>query len=185
MAVVYFDDHPVWKTIQEYKHADRIQSQIAFMVYMDLCEDKGWWNVKTHACEELSVVFLSGHASRNKPREVILPVSVNTSLSHAQIQKYIHAVRLPEYPTDSLILALCGDDSSTVYFKVTAGLVPPEHPQLTDWKKYRREEMPDLRRHHVTEQTNMYMQKLREGNAASSTVTMTTSTTAVSGPDNT
>lgn len=159
MAAIQFKDHPVWKEIQEFGAPDKLQSQIAFMVYMELCEGKGWWNVNTHFCEEQSLVFLSGHASRNKPREIILPVSMDTKLSPAKIQSYIQTVKLPDYHTDSIVMAICGGDSGVVYYKLTKGVVPPEPPELTEWKKYRREEMPDLKRHHVSEQTAMYINR--------------------------
>ncbi|XP_045200750.2 tRNA-splicing endonuclease subunit Sen15-like isoform X1 [Mercenaria mercenaria] len=159
MSAVQLKDHPVWKDIQEYNTPDKIQAQIAFMVYMELCEDKGWWNMKTHLCQELSVVFLSGHASRNKPREIIIPMSADTVLNPAQIQTYILTVKIPDHHTNSVILAICGEDSGTVYYKLTDGLVPPDPPDLTDWKKYRREEIPDLKRHHVSDQTAMYINR--------------------------
>ena len=62
--------------------------------------DKGWWNVRTHLCEELSIVFLSGHASRNKPREIIIPMTSDTKLSPAQIQTYIQTVKIPDQNTN-------------------------------------------------------------------------------------
>ncbi|XP_045200767.2 uncharacterized protein LOC123554575 isoform X2 [Mercenaria mercenaria] len=123
MSAVQLKDHPVWKDIQEYNTPDKIQAQIAFMVYMELCEDKGWWNMKTHLCQELSVVFLSGHASRNKPREIIIPMSADTVLNPAQIQTYILTVKIPDHHTN------------------------------------RREEIPDLKRHHVSDQTAMYINR--------------------------
>lgn len=159
MTTIQFKDHPVWKDIQDFGTKDKIQAQITFMVYMELCEDKDWWNVRAHVCEELSIVFLSGHASRNKPREIIIPMTCDTQLSPAQIQTYIHTVKLPDQKSNSIILAICGGDSGTVYYRLTDGLVTPDPPELTEWKKYRREEMQDLKRHHISEQTAMYINR--------------------------
>ncbi|KAL4219290.1 hypothetical protein ACF0H5_021870 [Mactra antiquata] len=162
MTAVRYTDHPVYKDILDYESTDKLQSHIAFMVYMQLCEDKSWWNVSTHYCEEESTVFLSGHASKSKPREIILPISVDTKISQAIITKWMEKIKLPDYETRGMILAISGNDSSTVFYKLTDGLVPPEHPDLTEWKKYRHEETPDLRRHHVTEQTSLYIHNIKQ-----------------------
>lgn len=156
MAKVNYYQHPVFQEILQLTGGGYDRSLMTFKVYMDMCEDKGWWNVKCHACKQLSVVFLSGHASRNKPRDLVLPVSVGDSFSQETLHKYLHTIKLEGYQSDSVILALSADDGSTVYFKVTEGLVLPEPPEMTDWKKYRREERLNLQRQHVTLQRQQY-----------------------------
>jgi len=61
--------------------------------------DKGWWNVRCHACEESSKVFLSGHSSRNKPREIIVPLSVESSLTPVDMNRYTTIKWLSDYDT--------------------------------------------------------------------------------------
>jgi len=62
---------------------------------------KGWWNVKCHACGQLARVFVSGHSSRNSPREIVLPVGVDEALSHDVIQTFLHTIRIDGYDTKS------------------------------------------------------------------------------------
>lgn len=84
----------------------KTDKHLYFQLNFLLFAGKGWWNVRCHACEELSKVYLSGHASRNKPREIVLPVSVECALSPSDIKKYLKALQLPEYVTHGLVLIL-------------------------------------------------------------------------------
>ncbi|XP_052790715.1 tRNA-splicing endonuclease subunit Sen15-like [Mya arenaria] len=157
MSKTEFSEHPVYKEIAGFGFTTDSKTLQAFKIYMDLCEAKGWWNVKCHACSELSRVFVSGHANRNTPRELVLPVGVEETLSHDVIQSFLKTVRLEGYSTESLTLGLCSGDGSAVYYRLTDGLLPPEPPDVTEWRKYRREEKGNLQRYHQGEQTKQYI----------------------------
>ena len=60
---------------------------------------KGFWNVRCHKCSALNLVFLTGHANRSEPREMILPVSCDSQLSPATMQEYAKNVKLEGYDT--------------------------------------------------------------------------------------
>lgn len=150
-------DHPVLKEMMAYGLADTQQIFRAFNVYLDLCEVKGFWNVKCHKCSALNLVFLSGHANRSEPRELILPVSCDSQLSPATLQTYTEKVKLQGYNTHGLVLAICASDSSIVYYRVTDGLVQPESPEETIVKQQIRTNRVDMERNHVRRHTADYI----------------------------
>eukprot|EP00105_Crassostrea_gigas_P038413 XP_019922561.1 PREDICTED: tRNA-splicing endonuclease subunit Sen15-like [Crassostrea gigas] len=112
-----------------------------FNVYLDLCEVRGWWNVKLHGCLDLDMAFISGHPTREDPREIVLPLQSSDNLSPDCLQHYLQNIKLDDYETNGITLAICDSDTTTVYYKITEGLVDPEPPEVTEVKKVQRFEM--------------------------------------------
>ncbi|KAL3872457.1 hypothetical protein ACJMK2_040383 [Sinanodonta woodiana] len=150
--------HPVRAILNEYGIDNPAQMDLTVLVYLNLCEVRGWWNVKTHCCQEMNIFFLSGQSSPSSPREIILPISSTTNLSPADIQQYLHVIKVDNSPTKGLILAVCDTDSTMVFYKITDGLVPPESPEESEQKKGKQFKRMQVRRNHLSHQTQIYLE---------------------------
>lgn len=157
MSFIKLEDHPAWHIIQSFKPLDTTQAWKSLLVFLDLSEGKTWWNMKIHYNEVVGKVFLSGHESREKIREIILPLSTDANVCPSVLKEYHEQITLPDFKPDGLILAISNSDASTVYYRVNQGLIPPEAPDVVSWKKYRREMLPDLQRQHVSGQSAKYI----------------------------
>ncbi|KAK3594716.1 hypothetical protein CHS0354_001540 [Potamilus streckersoni] len=144
--------------LNEYGIDNPTQMDLTILVYLNLCEVRGWWNVKTHGCHEMNIFFLSGQSSKSSPREIILPISSTSSLSPADIQQYLQIIKVDNSPTKGLILAVCDTDSTMVFYKVTDGLVPPESPEESEQKKEKQSKKIKMRRNHLSHQTQLYLE---------------------------
>lgn len=163
-------EHPVFQELMGYGLADSGQTNMAFNVYLDLTEVKGFWNVRCHKCTELGMAFLSGHMSRSQPRELILPVSCDSQLSPAQMQTYIDKVKVDGYDTVGLVMAICSGDSGIVYYKVTDGLIVPESPEESEFKRQIRMNRLETERNHVRKHTSDYIKERTRHNDNINTV---------------
>lgn len=134
----------------------------AFLVYLDLCEGKQWWNIDLHPCPDLDLVFISGHANRHSPRELVLPHPRGCSISPSILQDYLHKIQLEDYHTSGLTMAIKDTDSTTVYYKVTDGLVPPASPETTEIKKLNHIGLMNKNRLDVVASVDKYVQRKRK-----------------------
>ncbi|XP_060078018.1 tRNA-splicing endonuclease subunit Sen15-like [Ylistrum balloti] len=151
--------HPKYREIEKFQLLNEDQMKAAFLVYMDLCEDKQWWNLELHPCCDLDLVFISGHAARHTPRELVLPVPSGCSLTPGDLQNYLHSVSLEEYHTSGITMAIMDTDSTTVYYKISDGLVPPASPESTERKKFYQTEVTNKRRLHAVASVDKYIEK--------------------------
>ncbi|XP_046578002.1 tRNA-splicing endonuclease subunit Sen15-like [Haliotis rubra] len=82
------------------------QVNIAFQVYMDLCEAKTWRSVELHHCEALNIMFVSARRGEGQPREVFLPIDVTTTLSQEDIHTHFQHLVIGDKQTHSLTLGM-------------------------------------------------------------------------------
>lgn len=148
----WFEDHPKFKEICSYgfnKDDDPGLLRSAMMVYLDLCETKGWFKVELHPCESLKQVYITGKPRKKAPLEVIVPITVQTALTMADFQNVVFETnsleeeRLVANSVPSVTLAISEADSTIVYYTISSGLVPPEEPteeelQMKAQKKQKR-----------------------------------------------
>lgn len=132
----WFEDHPKFKEICSYGYNkdDPAILRSAMLVYLDLCETKGWFKVNLHPCESLKLVYITGKPRKKAPFEVVVPITVQTTMTMVNFQDIIHELnsleeeRLENSSAPSVTLAVCEADSTIVYYKLSSGLVPPEEP---------------------------------------------------------
>ncbi|XP_071153940.1 uncharacterized protein [Mytilus edulis] len=128
-------------------------------VYLDLCEARGWWNVTIHNQADQS--FISGHPNRHEPRQLVLPISSHQMVSPMQFQHYIHTIKLEDCKTEGLTLAICEPDTTTVYYKISDGLIQPESPEITDVKKCERYQIFQKRKADLDTSVQSYTNRLK------------------------
>ncbi|XP_061189423.1 tRNA-splicing endonuclease subunit Sen15-like [Saccostrea echinata] len=134
-------DHAKFKELESFGLKNLVQIRTTFNVYLDLCEVRGWWNVKLHGRKDLDLAFISGHPTREEPREIILPLLSSDSISTHCLQQYLKEIKVDGYETHGITLAICDADTTTVYYKIAEGLVTPEPPEVTEVKKVQRFEL--------------------------------------------
>ncbi|CAH1802031.1 unnamed protein product [Owenia fusiformis] len=130
--------HPKIEYMKQFKYCSAEQRRLAFIVYMDLCEAKDFWNVGIHGCESIGAILISGHPMKHDPKILILPVDRNDELSIEKLRDYVCKVKVDGLDVNSLTLAICETDSTIVYYEVTDGLVVPESPSEIEGKRQRR-----------------------------------------------
>ncbi|XP_064616751.1 tRNA-splicing endonuclease subunit Sen15-like [Liolophura sinensis] len=117
--------HPKYTEMLASGVTDEAHIKKTFQVYLDLCEVHQWWNVRLHPCQQFNVIFISGRPQRGLDREFVLTLGADQSLSPLDTHNYIN--RLKEFSkteVDGLNVAVTDTDSTTAFYKLTAGLVP-------------------------------------------------------------
>ncbi|XP_033731139.1 tRNA-splicing endonuclease subunit Sen15-like isoform X2 [Pecten maximus] len=156
-----------YKEIEKFNITNEEQGKAACLVYLDLCEGKQWWNVDLHPCHDLDLVLISGHATRHTSRELVLPLPRGCSVSPSDLQNYLHKASLGDYHTSGITMAIMDTDSTTVYYKISDGLVPPASPETTELKKLNHTELINKNRLGVVASVDKYIERKRKIDRAS------------------
>lgn len=112
---------------------------------------KRLWNVKYKYNKELDLLYLEAQSGRNSLPQIYIPWStVNTiSLNQMdQIQQQLHS--------DRLIFVFKEGDSSSVYYRVSAGLVKPMAPEVTKQLKQIEDKRTGLEKEIRKNTSNLY-----------------------------
>ncbi|XP_055955623.1 uncharacterized protein LOC130012238 [Patella vulgata] len=128
-------DHPKYVEAISWCPQNEDQVMMAIRVFLDLCEVRNWFDVRTHHCREMNLVFLSGRSSKKGQTELILPTDIYSQISPADMKMYFSAIKLENVETNCLTLAVYNVDSTIVYYKMFSGLVPPENPEMSEQKR--------------------------------------------------
>ncbi|XP_048774864.2 uncharacterized protein LOC125679597 [Ostrea edulis] len=96
--------HVKFKELESSGLKNVVQMRTTFNVYLDLCEVRGWWNVKLHCCLDLDLAFISGHPTREEPREIVLPILSSDSISPDCLQQYLQNIKVDGYETQGCVV---------------------------------------------------------------------------------
>eukprot|EP00118_Oscarella_pearsei_P006842 m.31844 g.31844 ORF g.31844 m.31844 type:complete len:175 (+) comp31562_c0_seq1:15-539(+) len=127
-------DHPVAAKMAAFDFKNENQLKVAMLVYLDLCEAKGWEDVQTHGCKELDVIYLTAQEKQDDAIEVVIPIPVDFKLSMAAMQDLLKFTARPDRPkssTNKMILAIAESTSTIVYYYIHEGLCPPSEASLS------------------------------------------------------
>ncbi|KAI9562568.1 hypothetical protein GHT06_010022 [Daphnia sinensis] len=100
------------------------QKALTLQLYKDLRYVRAFDDVKMHQVDELDLVYLTGHLPENNEQEVFFPLAADEAISLNRIA-IIQNHLLHHHNLKRLTLALIDADSTTVYFCITPGLLPP------------------------------------------------------------
>ncbi|KAK4025243.1 uncharacterized protein LOC116926076 [Daphnia magna] len=100
------------------------QKALTLQLYKDLRFVRGFDDLKIHQVDELNLVYLTGHLPENNEQEVFFPLAADEAISLNRIAVFQNHL-LQHHNSKRLTLALIDADSTTVYFCITPGLLPP------------------------------------------------------------
>jgi len=138
-------DHPKYEEICGYAVCDKTKAMLAFLVYLDLTENKGWWNVSLKPCEKLRSVIICGHSERDSILQYVFPEHVNSSVN-VKLFRTILSTLKEEYGATSVLIAFVSEDSTANYTRIDDGLTLPEPPEALEHKA--RQQKRKMRRRH-------------------------------------
>lgn len=142
--------HPVLEEfLRLYPNCDVAAAQRALIVFQDLTEVRGWWSTEISYSETLSRPFVIGQKLRLLPRQVVVPIGSEETISLMETQQMFTGVTIDGEPQNVITLAVMEPDSTTVYYKLTSGLCPPDAPEVVHARKYDKDRKFDRKRRHV------------------------------------
>ncbi|KAK1165044.1 tRNA-splicing endonuclease subunit Sen15, partial [Acipenser oxyrinchus oxyrinchus] len=78
--------HHKYRELMALDVGDAAQVYAAFLVYLDLLEERRWQEVTSRGSAELQLVYLEGRESESQPRQLIVPLPGQRSLSHQGVR---------------------------------------------------------------------------------------------------
>ncbi|EFX67900.1 hypothetical protein DAPPUDRAFT_330607 [Daphnia pulex] len=101
------------------------QKALVLQLYKDLKFVRGNEDVKIHQFDELDLVYITGYLpDAERQQEILLPLAADEAISMKKIGE-VQKCLFHRHKSSRLTLALMDSDSTTVYFGVTPGLLPP------------------------------------------------------------
>ncbi|XP_065830262.1 tRNA-splicing endonuclease subunit Sen15-like [Oscarella lobularis] len=126
-------DHPEAARMSAFGFDDDVQLRVSMLVYLDLCEAKGWADVRACGCDELGVIYLTAQEKPDSVIERVVPLPLEYRLSMRKMRDLLANVGPP--PNDSkshrLILAIVESTSTIVYYYLHEGFCPPSETSLS------------------------------------------------------
>ncbi|XP_013082400.2 tRNA-splicing endonuclease subunit Sen15-like isoform X1 [Biomphalaria glabrata] len=111
---------------------DEDEGQRTFSIYQDLTEVKAWWYTELAFSELFEKSYIVGQPSKSEPKQAIVPIGVEEQISINEMHQYFSNILIDDEPVGSLILAVNDFDTTTVYYKITKGLSPPDSPETAN-----------------------------------------------------
>lgn len=131
--------HPSYYHLCKLGCNDPVKTSTAFYVYIELCEVKRFWDVKYKYKDELDLFYLEVRKRENSPLEIYIPWPTKYNISIDKIEKMQQALQ-----NERLIFVFKSEDSSSVLYTISAGLVKPATPEATKELKEREEKKCNL-----------------------------------------
>lgn len=133
--------HPSYQKIEKLGCKDPVKVTVAFYVYIELCEAKRYWDVKYKYHSELDIIYLEVQRTKNSTTELCVPWPVTCEITLDKIEKIQRGLN-----SKSLTLVFKSEDSTSVMYEVTAGLVKPIAPEESKRTKEKVEKKLELQR---------------------------------------
>lgn len=143
--------HPSYYYIGKLGCNNPIKISTAFFVYMELCEVKKFWHVDYKYNEELDLIYLEVSKKEHSNIEIYIPWPVSFSITLDLIEQMQQLLK-----NEHLTFVFKATDSTSVYYKASAGLVKPLAPELTKQMKEKEEKKTLLERNVRKNTSNLY-----------------------------
>lgn len=135
----WFTNHPKLKEIHDANCSIGLEDEdvkLVFQIYLDLCEVRGWWNVRIHPATDISMILLSGYQTRAANKSIVIPLRANSDASHETLRKYSEVALGICDKLQHVLIAVADADTTVAYYELETGLVPPNAPLETEDAKY-------------------------------------------------
>ncbi|XP_072767652.1 tRNA-splicing endonuclease subunit Sen15 [Anoplolepis gracilipes] len=143
--------HPSYYHLCKLGCNDPVKTSTAFYVYIELCEVKRFWDVKYKYKEELDLFYLEVRKREHSSLEIYIPWPTKYNISIDKIEKMQQALQ-----NERLTLVFKSEDSSSVQYTISAGLVKPAAPEATKQLKEREEKKYNLETEIRRNTSNLY-----------------------------
>ncbi|XP_015602027.1 uncharacterized protein LOC107271002 [Cephus cinctus] len=143
--------HPSFYEMGQLGCNDHNKIITAFHVYIELCEVKRLWDVKYQYNKDIDLIYLEAKTSRSSPHQIYIPWSTANPIS----LKFIEQMQ-QKLDTNRLTLVFKDGDSSSIYYKVSEGLVKPLTPEDSKQQKCVEEKRLKLEREIQKNTSNLY-----------------------------
>ncbi|XP_014482481.1 PREDICTED: uncharacterized protein LOC106748466 [Dinoponera quadriceps] len=159
--------HPAYYELCKLACSDPVKTTIAFYVYIELCEVKRFWDIRYKYNEELDQFYFEVKKSQNSQMEIYIPWATKYNISFSKIEKIQDILQ-----SERLTFVFKSEDSSSVCYTVSRGLVKPESPETTKKRKEMEEKKANLETEIRKNTSNLYelAKTLRESSDQSCTV---------------
>ncbi|KOX77706.1 tRNA-splicing endonuclease subunit Sen15 [Melipona quadrifasciata] len=131
--------HPSYYNIGKLGCTDPIKISTTFYVYIELCEAKRYWEVNYKYNENLDLLYLEVKRNKNSQTEVYVPWPTSSNISLDMIEKMQR-----DLDVEQITLVFKLEDSTSIIYKVSKGLVKPASPGKTKLMKEKEEKKLNL-----------------------------------------
>ncbi|XP_012220150.1 tRNA-splicing endonuclease subunit Sen15-like [Linepithema humile] len=131
--------HPAYYHLCELGCDNPLKTSIVFYTYIELCEEKRFWDVKYKYKKELDLLYLEVRKREHSPLEIYIPWSVKYNISLNTIEEIQEALQ-----NKRLTFVFKSEDGSSVYYTVSADLVKPAAPEVTKQLKEKEDKKSNL-----------------------------------------
>lgn len=143
--------HPSYYYINELGCNDPVKISTAFYVYIELCEVKRYWDVKYKYNKDLDLLYLEGKRKKNSDVEIFVPWPTLYNITLDKIEKIQQGLN-----SERVTMIFKSEDSNSVMYRVSAGLVKPLAPEVTKRLKEAEEKKLELEKEIQRNTTYLY-----------------------------
>ncbi|XP_020283185.1 tRNA-splicing endonuclease subunit Sen15-like [Pseudomyrmex gracilis] len=118
--------HPAYYHLCKLGCNDPVKTSTAFYVYIELCEVKRFWDVKYKYNEDLDLFYFEIKKREHSPLEIYVPWATKYTISFDKIEKMQQSLQ-----SKRITFVFKSEDSSSVFYTVTEGLVKPISPEVS------------------------------------------------------
>ncbi|XP_006621914.1 uncharacterized protein LOC102670720 [Apis dorsata] len=131
--------HPSYYHIGKLGCTDPVKISTTFYVYIELCEAKRYWEVNYKYNENLDLLYLEVKKNKTSQTEIYVPWPTSCNISLKIIEKIQEGLNVEQI---TFVFKL--EDSTSIIYKATKGLVKPIDPETSKLMKEKEEKKLNL-----------------------------------------
>ncbi|KZC08304.1 PREDICTED: uncharacterized protein LOC107186608 [Dufourea novaeangliae] len=143
--------HPSYYHIGKLGCTDPVKISTTFHVYIELCEARRYWDVNYKYNERLDVLYLEVKRKKNSEAEIYIPWPTLYNISLNKIEEIQEGLN-----SDRITFAFKSEDSTSIIYKVSKGLLKPMSPEVTKLMKEKEEKKSELEKEIRKNTSNLY-----------------------------
>ncbi|XP_076248992.1 tRNA-splicing endonuclease subunit Sen15 [Calliopsis andreniformis] len=143
--------HPSFYHIGKLGCADPVKITTTFYVYIDLCEGKRYKDVNYKYNEDLDLLYLEVKRRKNSDTEIYIPWPTLYNISLNKIEEIQKGLNI-----EQVTFVFKSEDSTSIIYKVSKGLVKPMTPEMTKLMKEKEEKKLSLEKEIRKNTSNLY-----------------------------
>ncbi|XP_034942274.1 uncharacterized protein [Chelonus insularis] len=122
--------HPSYYAIEQLGCKDKLKITTAFHVYIELCEQRKFYNVVYKYEPELDLIYFIAKVTQHGEDEIYVPWSSKNDMKLRELQKIQEKLN-----NKSLMIVIKSGETISLLYRVSQGLMKPPTPQMSIEKK--------------------------------------------------